>query len=76
MKLPTNGNISDKNITLSHIHPRRVCATDPQHEQHRSDYVSERMNGDLSLWAPVKKEYDVHAWQQEVYTCSHGLAQN
>jgi len=31
------------------------------------DYVSERINGDVSLWAPVKKrkEPDVHVWQQE-----------
>jgi len=29
------------------------------------DYVSERINGDVSLWAPVKKEKNVHVCKQE-----------
>ena len=37
------------------------------------DYVSERINGDVSLWAPVKKEEpDVHVWQQEAHSQGSG----
>ena len=43
-----------------YVHTRWICTPDSQHRQHRSsayeDYVSEIINGSVSLWDPVKKE--------------------
>jgi len=65
--LITHAYISDEYVP-------QILNIDDTSQKLYEDYVAERINDDVSLWAPVKKrkEPDVHVWQQEAHSQGSG----